>query len=123
MLGNSWIQPLEFKEGVSLMREPFLSLCCQDYAERQDLILLITRWTNQHGTDAFVEFWAVARRMFLVDGWEDEASWQQEAARMLGISCLAFRQRKHQFTRWIAGALMAAGYARQEPPGQMRFAA
>lgn len=94
------------------MREPMLSLYCQDSLERHDLVLFITCWTDLYGTESFKEFWSVVRVMFLFDGWEEETAWQQEAAAMLGISHLAFRQRKHQFTRWIGEALVIVGYAR-----------
>jgi len=100
-----------------------VSLCCNDARERQDLILLMTRYTTQYGSHAFVEFWAVVRLRFLSDQWDDETAWQQEAAVLLGISDNAFRQRKYQFTHWIADVLVAEGYARQAQAKPLPLAA
>ena len=91
--------------------------------ERQELIAFITSWTNRYGTDAHVEFWAAVRWLFLAKNWNDDATWQQEAAKILGISYPAFRRRKREFKRSIAVVLMNDGYARQEPARHMRLAA
>lgn len=98
-------------------------LSCRDDLERQELIMTITRWTSRYGTDAQVEFWAIMRRLFLVDCWNDNPSWQLEAAKVLGISYLAFRQRKYQFEYWINASLFALDPPEYEPAGEIRRAA
>ena len=98
-------------------------LCYQGKAEQWDIILLITRRTKEHGSRAFIEFWAEVGRMFLSDAWVNEDEWQQEAAARLGISWSAFRQRKHQFIRWIEPVLIDAGYAWRKQRKEERLAA
>lgn len=84
----------------------------ENWLESKGLVKLITGLTLKYGSEGKHAFWHVAQHCFLLEEQgllANDTTWRKGAARLLGISYEALRQRECGFVRWIEPLLEKYG--------------